>query len=88
MLWSEQAWDDYQGWFEHAVEIIRKINALVRDIQREPFRGLGKPEPLKGDLQGWWSRRITKEHRLIYRVAGQGAEQHVEIAQCRHHYGP
>jgi toxin YoeB len=86
IIWSSRAWDEYQYWFEHDLGIARKINALVRDIRQDPFRGLGKPEPLKGNLQGWWSRRITEEHRLLYRVAGQGAERNIEIAQCRYHY--
>ena len=86
IIWSSRAWDEYQFWFERDLDIARKINALVRDIRREPFRRLGKPEPLKGNLQGWWSRRITHEHRMIYRVAAQGRDKRIEIAQCRSHY--
>jgi toxin YoeB len=66
--------------------LVRNINALIKDTRRAPFRGLGKPEPLKGPLQGWWSRRITGEHRLVYRVTGNGDAQALEIAQCRYHY--
>jgi toxin YoeB len=63
------------------------VNALIEDARRHPFAGLGKPEPLKGDLAGWWSRRITAEHRLVYRVQGRrGADQRIEAAQCRYHY--
>ena len=62
------------------------INALIKDIKRDPFKGLGKPEPLKHALQGWWSRRITGEHRLVYRVKGKGSDLQVEVAQCRYHY--
>ena len=62
--------------------MLRRVNELIRDTERDPFRGLGKPEPLKGDLSGWWSRRINGEHRLVYRVK-DGA---LEIAQCRTHY--
>ncbi len=62
------------------------MNALIKDIQRDPFKGLGKPEPLKHALQGWWSRRINSEHRLVYRVTGKGREQQVQIIQCRYHY--
>ena len=61
-------------------EVAKKINELVEDTRRRPFQGLGKPEPLKGLLQGWWSRRITGEHRLVYRVSGKGDQQQLEIA--------
>src|ERR1700761_374961 len=68
---------------------LKKINALIEDIKRNPFRGLGKPEALKSTLSGWWSRRITQEHRLVYRVSGKRSEHVVEVAQCRYHYlGP
>ena len=66
--------------------MVLRINELVRECQRDPFRGIGKPEALKRDLQGCWSRRIDQTHRLIYRVSGKGADQQVEIAQCRYHY--
>jgi toxin YoeB len=62
------------------------LNVLIREIRRTPFVGTGKPEPLKGELRGWWSRRITAEHRIVYRIAGKGNEQYVEFAQCRGHY--
>jgi toxin YoeB len=62
------------------------INDLINDIKRNPFKGLGKPEPLKYTLQGLWSRRITREDRLVYRVTGKGDDQQVEILQCRYHY--
>ena len=65
---------------------MERLNALIRECQREPFKGIGKPEPLRGDLQGWWSRRITLEDRLVYRVTASGAAQQLEIAQCRFHY--
>ena len=86
LLWSSEAWEDYLYWIETDRTVVRKINALLKDIAREPFKGLGKPEPLKASLQGWWSRRITGEHRLVYRVAGQGPEQRIEVVQCRYHY--
>ena len=63
------------------------IPALIADARRNPFTGLRKPEPLRGNYKGWWSSRITDEHRLVYRVAGSGAAQAIEIAQCRFHYG-
>ena len=62
------------------------INSLIKDIQRDPFKGLGKPEPLKFTLQGCWSRRINQEDRLVYRVTGSGETKQVEILQCRYHY--
>jgi toxin YoeB len=86
IVWSWNAWEDYVAWQSADPEITKKINALIKEIARDHFSGLGKPEPLKGDLQGFWSRRITAEHRLIYRVAGTGPEKHIDIAQCRFHY--
>jgi toxin YoeB len=86
LVWAELAWDDYLYWQTESPETVRKINDLIKDARRDPFRGLGKPEPLKGALQGWWSRRITGEHRLVYRVSGAGEGQALEIAQCRYHY--
>jgi toxin YoeB len=82
LVWATQAWADYQHWSRHDERLRDKINALIEDIQRNPFRGLGKPEPLKRNLAGWWSRRITREHRLVYRVKGG----ELQIAQCRYHY--
>ena len=68
------AWEDYLHWQATDPNRLRRLNELIRDCMRQPFRGLGKPEPLKGDLAGWWSRRIDDEHRLVYRVAGSGEE--------------
>lgn len=83
-----RAWTEYLHWATTDREILARINALIEDARRQPFRGLGKPEPLRGQLAGWWSRRITGEHRLVYRVAGTvGIDQRIEIAQCRYHYG-
>jgi toxin YoeB len=79
-------WQDYQHWVQADLKILGKINALIGDIRRSPFKGLGKPEPLREDRAGWWSRRITQEHRLVYRVTGAGDDQRLEIAQCRFHY--
>ncbi|MBX3456131.1 Txe/YoeB family addiction module toxin [Ferrovibrio sp.] len=86
LTFTPRGWDDYLHWQTTEPDMVEKINALLRDIRRDPFRGLGKPEPLKNDFAGWWSRRITAEHRLVYRVTGKGDEQRVEIAQCRYHY--
>lgn len=86
LVWAEPAWTDYLFWRENSQENIKKINDLIKDTRRSPFAGLGKPEPLKGPLKGWWSRRITGEHRMVYRVTGTGDEQALEIAMCRYHY--
>ena len=86
LLWSADAWADYLYWQEHDREMLRRINALLRDVVRSPFIGIGKPEPLVGDLKGWWSRRIAADHRLVYRVFGAGEEQRAEIISCRYHY--
>jgi toxin YoeB len=86
LVWTAQAWDDYLYWQTSDPKVLRSINELVKDIRRNPFQGLGKPEPLKHSLEGWWSRRITAEHRLVYRVSGKGETQQIEIALCRYHY--
>jgi toxin YoeB len=87
LIFSEDSWNDYLHWLRTDRDVLEKINRLIEEIRRSPFTGPGKPEPLKNELAGWWSRRITGEHRLVYRVAGQrGADQRIEIAQCRHHY--
>ncbi len=86
LLWADDAWEDYLHWQRSDAAILAKINLLLAEIRRSPHAGLGKPEPLKGSLSGWWSRRITGEHRLVYRVTGTAAEQRVEIVQCRYHY--
>jgi toxin YoeB len=83
---NPDAWADYLFWFETDHKVLRKINELIRDATRTPFSGLGKPEPLKNELAGCWSRRISDEHRMIYRVVGKGEEQILEIVQLRHHY--
>lgn len=78
----DDAWDDYLYWLHTDKQIAKRINTLVKDIQREPVAGIGKPEPLKYNLTGYWSRRITEEHRLVYKVDGD----HIIIIQCRYHY--
>jgi toxin YoeB len=81
------AWEDYRHWLRQDPDTLRRVNELIEDACRHPFTGLGKPEALKGDLAGWWSRRITGEHRLVYRVAGRrGVDQRIEIVACRYHY--
>ena len=82
IIWAPGAWQDYLYWARSDVRVRDKINTLIADIQLHPFVGLGKPEPLKRNLKGFWSRRINREHRLVYRVeAGV-----LQIAQCRFHY--
>ncbi|MDG5748737.1 Txe/YoeB family addiction module toxin [Qipengyuania sp. XHP0207] len=86
LVWSTHAWDDYLYWQVHDRKTLKRLNKLIKECTRTPFEGTGKPEPLKGSLQGWWSRRITLEDRLVYRVVGEGKGQALEIAQCRLHY--
>ncbi len=86
IAWTEIAWQDYLRWQQEDEKILSAINDLIKDIKRDPFEGIGKPEPLKHDLRGWWSRRITGEHRLVYRLQGKDDAQQLVIAQCRYHY--
>jgi toxin YoeB len=80
-------WEDFEYWLDTDTSIVTKIRALLHDIQRNPFQGLGKPEPLKYDLKGYWSRRISGEHRLVYKIEGKkGERQKCYILQCRFHY--
>lgn len=88
LFWSDHAWDDYLYWQVTEAATLRRINDLIKETRRTPFTGTGKPEPLRGNLAGWWSRRITGGHRLVYRVSGKGADQALEILQCRWHYDP
>ncbi len=87
IYFTENDWEEFQYWMETDNEIALKIKNLIKDIKKTPFHGLGKPEPLKHNLKGFWSRRITQEHRLVYRVDGkQGINQMCTIMQCRFHY--
>lgn len=86
LLWFARAWEDYIFWQANDPGIFSKLNALIDDSRRHPFSGLGKPEPLRSELAGWWSRRISAEHRLVYRAVGKGADQRLEIIACRYHY--
>ncbi len=81
-LFTEDAWEDYLYWQTRDKKILKRINQLLQDIERNGYNGIGKPEPLRGDLSGFWSRRIDDEHRIVYRVT----EDRVEIIQCRGHY--
>ncbi|EAO2684388.1 TPA_asm: Txe/YoeB family addiction module toxin [Salmonella enterica subsp. salamae serovar 60:g,m,t:z6] len=82
LTWSEEAWEDYLYWQETDKRMVKKINELIKDIRRTPFEGKGKPEPLKYNLSGFWSRRITEEHRLVYALTDDA----LLIAACRYHY--
>jgi toxin YoeB len=86
LVFADAAWEDYLHWQAHAPNVLQRVNDLIKECRLTPFKGTGKPEPLKGDLKGWWSRRITLEDRLVYRVTGSGADQQLEIAQCRFDY--
>jgi len=81
-IWADSAWNDYLYWQKENKSILKKINQLIKDIERNPFDGIGKPEPLKANLSGWWSRRIDGTHRIVYRIV----ENSLEIAQCKEHY--
>jgi toxin YoeB len=83
---TRKGWDNFHHWVDHDPAMVLRIRNLIKDTLRSPFKGIGKPEPLKNELRGWWSRRIDAEHRLVYRVTGSGDEQRLEIAQCRYHY--
>ncbi len=82
LIFSEHAWEDYLYWQSHDRKQLNRINALIREILRTPFQGKGNPEPLRHALTGWWSRRISEEHRIVYRVTDDA----VLIAQLRYHY--
>ena len=86
LVFAAGAWEDYLHWQATDPNTLERLNGLIKECMRSPFKGTGKPEPLRGDLQGWWSRRITLEDRLVYRIAGRGEVQQLEIAQCRFHY--
>jgi len=82
LVFTTRSWGDYLYWQKNDKRMVRRINDLIKDIQREPFDGIGKPDPLKHQLQGLWSRRIDEEHRLVYEIA----EDELRIIACRYHY--
>ena len=86
LTFSGRSWDHYLYWQANDAKVVVRINGLLEDCRRHPFTGIGKPEPLGGNLSGWWSRRINSEHRLVYRVFDKGDAQTLEAAQCRYHY--
>ena len=82
LVFSDEAWEDYVYWQKQDRKMVERINKLIQEVKRDPFSGVGKPEPLKHALAGFWSRRITDEHRMVYRVEGES----LQIAQLRYHY--
>ncbi len=82
LSWDANAWEDYLYWQKYDKTVLKRINELIKDTLRDPFHGIGKPEPLKENLRGYWSRRITDEHRLVYTVLSD----RLHIIQCRYHY--
>ena len=86
LVFTSAAWADYVQWQTDDAAVLTRINLLVGECVRHPFTGTGKPEPLKRNLSGWWSRRINREHRLVYRVTGKNDSQALEILSCRYHY--
>ena len=83
---SSRSWAEYSDLRTNEAKLFEKLNALIEECRRHPFKGTGKPEPLGGNLTGWWSRRINHEHRLVYRVMGSVDAQTLQVAQCRYHY--
>ena len=86
VIFSSRSWDEYVAWQAEDPKLAARLNRLLHDTMRDSFRGVGKPEPLRENWKGWWSRRIDDAHRLIYRVTSIGDDQRLEIAQCRYHY--
>jgi toxin YoeB len=82
--WTDSAWEDYLYWQVQDKKMLKRLNLLIKDIDRNPFDGIGHPEQLRGDMSGWWSRHIDDEHRLVYRIDEDGR---LIIAHCRTHYG-
>jgi toxin YoeB len=82
LAFTPNAFNEYNEWFENNMQIVQRIKALIREIDRDPFKGIGKPEPLKGNWAGYWSRRIDQEHRLIYKVT----QEQILIVKCKGHY--
>ncbi len=82
LIFVDESWEDYLYWLETDKKILQRINQLIKDISRNPFTGIGKPEPLRHKYKGFWSRRIDNEHRLIYKIEGK----EIFIAKCRFHY--
>ena len=86
LIFSTRGWSEYLEYQKDDQRLLERLNGLITECMRHPFKGTGKPEPLKDNMRGWWSRRIDREHRLVYRVSGSEDAQALEIAQCRFHY--
>jgi len=86
LVFTSAAWADYVYWQANDAAVVERINLLIGECLRHPFTGTGKPESLKRNLSGWWSRRINREHRLVYRVTGKSEAQALEVLSCRFHY--
>ncbi|MFN7488209.1 MAG: Txe/YoeB family addiction module toxin [Chryseotalea sp.] len=86
VAFTENAWADYLYWQQHDKVIVERINLLIKEIKKEPFKGIGKPEPLRGNLSGYWSRRIDIVHRIVYHIEGVKNKQVLAIIQVRFHY--
>ena len=82
LVWAAAAWEDYLYWQKTDKKILQRINKLIRDVSRDPYHGIGDPEPLRHEFSGYWSRRVNREHRLVYKVLNTS----IFIAQCRYHY--
>lgn len=82
LLWAKTAWEDYLYWQQTDKKVLKRINSLIQEIARHPFTGIGDPEPLRHNWTGYWSRRIDREHRLVYKIH----DGEIYIAQCRYHY--
>jgi toxin YoeB len=82
LSWAETAWEDYLYWQQTDKKVLKRINTLIKEVKRQPFNGIGDPEPLKHNWSGYWSRRIDREHRLVYKIT----DNTLTIAQCRYHY--
>ena len=83
LVWDQNAWEDYMWWQSRDRKVLKRVNVLINDAMPNGNQGIGKPEPLKHDFAGYWSRRITDEHRLVYKIVGN----EIRIASCRYHYG-
>ena len=84
--WNERAWEEYEYWQKHDKKVLKKINSLVRDIERNGYNCIGKPEPLKGNLNGWWSVHVDDKNRLVFRLSKNNEKTFIEILSCKGHY--
>ena len=86
-IWYDEAWEKYLYWQGQGKRTLRKINELLKDIERNGYKGMGKPEPLKGNLAGWWSVQIDEKNRIVFKIEEQSGERMLVISQCGTHYG-